>query len=125
MLVDSWAWIEVFEDSDTGRKAADMMEGKGLHVSILTLAELANWCVKGGKSPSPYLHAIRKNCAILPLNEEEAELAGSSLKGLRQKAPGIGIVDALIYTQAVSKGMQVLTGDPHFKSLPEVVFLGA
>jgi predicted nucleic acid-binding protein len=36
----------------------------------------------------------------------------------------LGLGDALIYAAAIREGAKVLTEDPHFKGLKDVIFLG-
>jgi predicted nucleic acid-binding protein len=124
MFIDTWAWVEIFQDTEIGRKTADLIEGKTLVISALTIAEIAAWCSKTNRDVVHYLYSLRENCTIISVTDEDAELAGVSLNNLRQRAPGIGMIDVIIYNQAVSLGLPLLTGDPHFRGLPKVEFLG-
>jgi predicted nucleic acid-binding protein len=37
----------------------------------------------------------------------------------------VGIADAIIYATALKNNAKVVTGEPHFRKLPEVIFLGS
>ncbi|MEK6954620.1 MAG: PIN domain-containing protein [Candidatus Micrarchaeota archaeon] len=124
MFVDTWAWVEIFQDTVIGRKTADLIEGKTLVISALTIAEIAAWCSKTNREVAIYLNSLRENCMIISVTDEDAQLAGVSLNNLRQKVPGIGMIDVIIYNQAISLGLPLLTGDPHFRKLEGVTFLG-
>ena len=125
MLVDCWAWVEFFEGSEKGAKIMELMRNEtNLYVSSLTLAEVANWCVKNSKTPvDVYLSAIKTNAAVFDVGERTAEIAGKNLSTMRKRSPGIGMVDAILYSQAALMRLPLLTGDPHFKHLENVVFV--
>ena len=92
-------------------------------MSVLSLAEVSDWCTRNGADPLKHLVQMKRIASVLTVNEEIAEKAGSSLKLLRSKAAGIGMIDAIIYSQAATAGMKVLTGDPHFENLQGVEFI--
>ena len=123
MLIDSWAWVEMFKESSKGIRIRKLIENFPLSVSALTLAEIADWCVRNSKDPASYLNAIKENASILIVDPETAEKAGRSLNSLRKLSSGIGMVDAILYSQAVAVQMPFLTGDPHFKEFDNVLFI--
>ena len=123
MLIDSWVWVELFEGSQKGAKARELMRGEKLYASALTLAEIAFWCMRSDRNPKQYLDAIKSNAVILSVDEITAETAGRVLANLRKKAPGMGMVDAILYVQAIASGVPLLTGDEHFKNLDGVQFI--
>ena len=45
-------------------------------------------------------------------------------RGVREDAREGGIADAIIYATALRNRAKVVTGDPHFRTLPEVIFVG-
>ncbi len=124
MLVDSWAWVEMFERTPLGIAARRAIQGKELHTSVLSVAEVSNWCAREDRDPDEYVDAIKKASTLLFFDAEMAQEAGTKLSHLRKISPGMGMIDALIYAQAVSAGLPLLTGDPHFKNLPGVQFVG-
>lgn len=123
VLVDSWAWIEAFSQTPKSAAAREELEKGNLLTSTLALAEVAWWCSRNGKDPKPYLNAIKENATILGVEPEVAEMAGNQLLRLRKAAPGIGMVDAIIYLTARAENLPFLTGDPHFRNLPGVEFI--
>lgn len=123
MLLDSWAWIELFEDAKNAGIIREEIAGRQAFTSVLNLAEVSVWCARNNKDSRPYLQAIKENSIILSLDWQIAEKAGSVLVELRKKSSGIGLIDAMIYSQAAANGMPVLTGDPHFINLPNVKFI--
>jgi predicted nucleic acid-binding protein len=63
--------------------------------------------------------ALISRCYLIPVDEEIA-IKGAKLRHERDW----GLRDALIYATAIRDGAKVLTGDPHFKGLRDVIFLG-
>lgn len=124
LLIDSWAWIEYFRGTPEGGLVKQLIQGRELLSSILTLAEIANWCERESLEPAYYIQSVKNLSGIIPLDEEIAETAGRMLTRLRQTSPGIGMIDALIYTQAAASRTELLTGDPHFKNLHGVIYIG-
>ena len=123
MLLDSWAWIEFFKGTPQGEKVKQLIQNRHIYTSCLNIAEVAHWCKKNNKSAEEYLAAIKSRAAVLLIEEKTCQDAGSTLVELRKKSPGIGMIDALIYAQAISAGIFVLSGDPHFRNLQDVEFI--
>lgn len=124
MWIDSWAWIEFFKGSENGKKIREKLKDITPKTSVLTIAEVGNWCTKGNKNPEIYYAAIRNASEVIPVDTQDAQRAGSALKKIRETAPGMGMIDALIYAQAMHANVPVLTGNPHFRNLPDVEFIG-
>ncbi|HII53830.1 hypothetical protein AUJ13_03860 [Candidatus Micrarchaeota archaeon CG1_02_49_24] len=90
----------------------------------MSLAELACWLERNhATAPEAYINTVKESSTILDITEEIATGAGKNLCELRKTAPDFGMIDAIIYTQAASSGIQLLTGDPHFKKLANVEFV--
>jgi predicted nucleic acid-binding protein len=68
----------------------------------------------------PMVNEIRQKSRIIPLDTALARKAGAVRRDLLEG----GLGDAIIYATALQYQARVLTGDPHFRDLPEVVFLG-
>lgn len=124
MLLDSWIWIEIFKRTPKSSLLVERIRNEKRYTSTLSLAEVAFWCTQNGLNPHQYTENIQKNATVLHVNEPVAIEAGKRLAVLRPQIRGIGMVDAIIYTQAQSANMPVLTGDPHFRNLPGVQFIG-
>lgn len=123
MLLDSWAWVEYFLGSPAGAAVREIIRGKELYCSVLSIAEVADWCVRRGFDPQKYVGVVTELATVLVFDSEMAQEAGESLAGLRKKSSGIGMVDAIIYVQALNASLPLVTGDAHFRNLPGVRFL--
>ena len=107
LIVDTNAWIELFKDSPQGLRAKKLIGENECYTSIVSLAEIAKWCVREGKNVEFYLHGIKQTTTVLELNEEIAVSAG--LHNYERSSK--------------SRGLTVLTGDKHFQDLPSVEML--
>jgi predicted nucleic acid-binding protein len=134
IVVDAYAWIEVFLGSESGRRAKRIIEGAD---SVLTpgtvLAEVARKYVREGAAES----TVRKRLATMletsVLVDVDADLAleaaraavqldrSASSSGLRKPS----LFDGIVLASARRNKAQVLTGDQHFKALNETVWIGA
>ncbi len=123
MFLDSWAWIEIFQNSTKGQKINSLVKGKELYTSVLNLAEVAFWCVRNGKNHIPYISSIKANCTVLTVYDRVSIDAGVDLFTFKKHFKGMGMIDAIIYQQAVSNGLKIVTGDSHFANLPNVEFI--
>lgn len=98
----------------------------------MVLAEVATICERGGfpdKLISQELEAIGEASDVVPIDSSIAIGAAHALTELRdlareRKAPLPGLSDALVLATARIERTGVLTGDPHFRSLPETIWIG-
>jgi predicted nucleic acid-binding protein len=122
-LIDSWAWVEFFVGSRTGEtvKTYVMDEDQEIIISSINLAEIYRIALDrfDEQTAEKRRRSMISRCYLIPVDEEIA------IKGARfrhERAWGLG--DAIIYATAIREGAKVLTGDPHFKGLKDVIFLG-
>lgn len=123
MLLDSWAWAEMFSGSQKGMHVRKLMENKTIYSSALTLAEVSFWCQKNGKDAHKYVAAIDAASVILDVDAGYCKAAGRSLQKLRLRSSGLGMIDAIIYVQAIANNLTLVTGDSHFRAMPQVAYI--
>ncbi len=123
VLIDSWAWVEFFAGSKTGKIVKDyvMDEDQEIIISSINLAEIYRLTLDrfDEKTAEKRRQAMISRCYLIPVDEEIA-VNGAKLRHERDW----GLGDALIYATAIREGAKVLTGDPHFQGLSDVIFLG-
>ncbi len=123
VLIDSWAWVEFFAGSKTGEsiKTYVMDENQEIIISSINLAEIYRLALDrfDEKAAEKRRRAMIARCYLVPVDEEIA-IMGARFRHERDW----GLGDALIYATAIREGAKVLTGDPHFKGLDHVIFLG-
>lgn len=66
------------------------------------------------------IREIRQKSRIIPLDTMLARKAGAIRRVMKEG----GLGDAIIYATAQTYNGDVLTGDPHFRNLSGVVYIG-
>ncbi len=126
VLVDSWAWIEYFKGSLTGEKIREIIESsqEKVIVSAVNLAEVYNSFLRDYHYSDNECYAeasrkaIRQRSYVIEVDEE---IAVDSAKIKHEKKWGLG--DSIILATAKREGAKVMTGDPHFRGIEDVIFL--
>jgi predicted nucleic acid-binding protein len=124
VLIDSWAWVEFFAGTEIGEKVKFyvMNEDQEIVISSINLAEIYRLALDrfDEQTAEKRRRAMISRCYLILVDEE---IAVRGAKFRHERDWGLG--DALIYATAVREGAKVLTGDPHFKGLNDVIFLGS
>jgi predicted nucleic acid-binding protein len=69
------------------------------------------------------LKFLKTISALLPLDEDTAELAGKISAERRPQVKGWGLVDSIVLATARVRKMKVVTGDEHFRGLDEAIMI--
>jgi len=125
MLLDTYAWVEFFKGTNEGKKVKEILKKEKCYTCIVSIAELVEWCSKNNlkEEIKEYFKAITKSSVILNLDEEISLLAGKINHERKKNIEGWGMMDSLILATAISYDIKILTGDTHFKDLPNVEML--
>lgn len=122
VLIDSWAWIEFFKGSKAGEKVKDFIDGSDIVViSAINMAEVYRWFLRSytNAEAEEARKVMKEVCLVVPVTEGIAvEAAGIK----HRKKWGLG--DSLIYATAKQEKAEIVTGDPDFKGIKGVVFIG-
>lgn len=132
-VVDSWAWVELFKGSASGKKAKEQMERSDeVFTPSLVLAELARKYSGEGEEPATvrrWLQTVIEATQVVQIDVGLAEESARASMQLVEKArkeglekPGLG--DAIVLATAKVSQARVLTGDPHFGGLSETLWVG-
>lgn len=114
--MDSFAWFEYFAGSSAGMRVSQLLSSRReLATPASCLSELKRKRIRQGRSWQSEIEFIRSKSRVVPLSEVIALRAGDVLE--------LHFADALVYATALELGGTLLTGDPHFKGLPQVEFL--
>jgi len=122
VLIDSWAWIEYFGGTRDGERAGPHIEdGADAIVSAVNVAEIYRWFLRkrGRDDADRALRFVRSRCDIVPLTEPLAVEAAR----IRHEH-GWGLGDSIVYATARAKKAELVTGDPDFRDVPGVRFIG-
>ncbi len=124
-MVDSFAWVEYFGGSRVGREVDRLLAGRRCATPTIVLAELSDkYAREGTPSLKLDLDEIENRSAIIPLDRSIAEAAGPVKAEERRTKPDFPLSDGIVYATAQALGADVLTGDPHFRRMRGIVFLG-
>ncbi len=115
-LLDSFAWIEYFMGSRKGAKVRKYVEGnEPVYTPSICLTEIKSRYLRDGKDPKTRMDLIVERSFIIPLDIEIALLAAD----MKQKHK-LHMIDAIIYATSQHKNLTLVTGDKHFKGMPDV-----
>jgi predicted nucleic acid-binding protein len=133
IVVDSYAWIEVFSGTAKGEEAKKNMEqAESVLTPDIVLAEVARKYFRAGIAEG----TIRKRLATILEASEPAHIdditaiaAAMTSSELEKKAKEArstkpSLFDAIVLAIARTNQAKVLTGDKHFENLPETIWLG-
>jgi len=117
-IIDTYAWVAYFSGT-LGEKAARwIIETGNNQTPTVVLAELKNKYVQEHLEHfDKDLAFIKRKSFIVPLDEMTAVKAGEIRATIEIEE--IGIVDCVLLALSRLTGLKVLTGDEHFKGLPE------
>ncbi|MFH1316194.1 MAG: type II toxin-antitoxin system VapC family toxin [Candidatus Woesearchaeota archaeon] len=122
VLVDSWGWLEYFEDTKVGREIAKYIDSDmTLFISVINLSEVYKQGLlhKNENQANEMVHIMMSRCFLIPV---ESAIALNAAKINKEKKFGLG--DALIHASAKAHNLKLLTGDPHFKREKDVIYVG-
>ena len=122
LIVDSWAWIAVFESSAKAEQASSYLSGRGdnLFANVLTLYEVYYklYDRKGKLFAAEAIASIERAASVIQIDKELSILAARV--HLTEK---LSALDAFAYATAIKLDGKVLTGDKDFKGKEKVLFI--
>ncbi|MEE8403178.1 MAG: type II toxin-antitoxin system VapC family toxin [Candidatus Hydrothermarchaeaceae archaeon] len=118
-VFDSFAWVEYFSGSKRGLKVKEIVESSEIiYTPVICLTEIKAKYLREGKDPNGRLKFIEDRSLVLPIEREIALKAGEFKVSLK-----LHTADALIYATGMTRGYKVVTGDPHFDGLENVILI--
>ena len=124
-ILDSYAWVEYFLGSAKGEilKRLFLDEKHRFATVECCLAELQGWALKHKQAFDQLFKVIRANSTITPLTEHDWIDAGKERFEQRKTQADFGLIDAVILVKQKELNGVIVTGDKHFKQLPNILFL--
>lgn len=125
-IVDSHAWVEYFTGSKAGLVLKKLLENKNSKFITMecTISELRSYCLRTSMEFSRVHSILKRNSIILPVLAEHwlnaAEIRHESRKSIKD----FGLIDAILVAKQNELKCMIISGDPHFKSLKNIVFMG-
>ena len=122
ILVDSFGWIEYLAEGQlAGRYEEYLTNLAEVTTPTIVLYEVYRKSRRDRKEEEALLVVAQMTkTKILPLTEEISLLAAEM--SLKHSLP---VADAIVYATAIKEACPVVTSDPHFKGLEDVIYLEA
>ncbi len=121
--MDAYAWIEYLDGSPRGARVRNHLENpeNTILTSPVTLAEIVSKFLRTRRDPKVAVKAVESNSNVPTIGQGLARLAGELHAEEKKRKPDFGLADAFVLAMARSRSSKVLTGDPHFRDIPEAV----
>ena len=132
IVIDTYAWIELLIGSERGNKVKELMENaEEVYTPSTVLAETARKFLREGtdeKTINTWLEIITTASVITQIDSATALEAAKCQIELSQKAKiskqnTPSLFDAIVYATARINQCKIITGDEHFKNLPETIWI--
>ena len=124
-IIDSYTWIEYFIGSSKGETLRKLFMDERNRFTTLEccLAEIMGWSLKNNQDFAWLFTIVRSNSDILQITEHDWIDAGKERHEQRKHQKDFGLIDSVILVKQKEFNCKVISGDKHFKNLPNVVFL--
>ena len=132
IVVDAYAWIEVFVGSEKGKKIKEILEqADELYTPDTVMAEIARKYLREGAKQQIIHSRLETISAASTVNPIDTELALEtarcymklSQETKKAKLSTPSLFDAITLATARLLRAKVLTGDEHFKNQPEAMWI--
>lgn len=123
-VIDSYAWIEYFRGTASGKKARAYIEGASATTSALSLAELhEKYLREKWSSFDADIAFVSARTPLTEVNRQIAILAGEISHRRKSVMKDWGMADSIILATARTASAKVVTGDRHFEGLNDAILL--
>ena len=125
MLLDTSAWIEFFRGTEKGEIVEKVLEKEKTFTSIVSLGEVAHWCLKHRLENriGEYINGIKQASTILEVNQDVVMAAGKINFERKKTVKSWDMVDSIILATGSLYSLKILTRDIHFKGVHSVHLL--
>ena len=124
-IVDTYAWIEYLIGSSKGaffKKLLDNINNKFITMDCC-IAEIYGYCLKNNLDFDKIYRVIKSNSIILPIMIDTWINAAKARFELRKKISNFGLIDSILVAEQKDLKCKIVSGDYHFKNLPNVAYL--
>ena len=133
IVVDSYAWIELFRGSEKGVKVKELISNStSVFVPDIVLTEIARKYIWEGYDENTVLQRLKWIVEVATPVQIDVEVAiaaskcymemRNKSKRLKLRSPSLS--DGIILAVARIKEAKVVTGDKHFKDFEETIWIG-
>ncbi len=129
-IIDTYAWVEYLIGSRAGARAKQYIESGSAITPSIVLTELCKWFLREIEAGRRQEYEMRQTMSfieltteVLPLDKSLAIKSGEIDFLMKKRVKGWPIADSIIYATAKEHAAKIITGDPHFKGLEDVIFI--
>ncbi len=132
IVIDSYAWIELFLGSSKGSKVKEIIESADeVYTPNTVLAEIARKYIREGAEETTVNERLEQINAASSIAYLDSKVALESAKcylellaeARQRKLNSPSLFDAIVLATGRVFKAKILTGDEHFRSLPETVWI--
>ncbi len=132
IVIDTYAWVELLLGSEKGKKVVEILENaEEVYTPSIVLAESARKFLREGNDESTVAEWLDMINAASNITQIDSALALEAAKchlelvekSKRSKQNPPSLFDAIVLATARINQCKVLTGDEHFKDLPETLWI--
>ena len=125
-IADTHAWIEYLNGSKKGIMLQHILENQKNKIITIEccIAEIISYSLREGRDYAKAIEVIKSNSVILPITSDIWIEAAIIRFELRKKIAHFGLIDAILVSKQKELNCKVVSGDPHFKTLKNVVYVG-
>lgn len=124
-IIDAYAWIEYLDGSSRGAKVKNIIDHQKnkVHTCAVTIAEIVSKFLRRNFDPEIAFNAIIANSHVIPVDEKLSFVTGQLHAEMRKHVKDFGLADAYILACAKNYNAKIVTGDPHFTTVKDVVII--
>ncbi len=133
IVIDAYAWVELFVGSEKGRRVKEIVEtADEVYTPDTVLAEIARKYVREGaddKTVDARLETITAASSVASVDAKVALEAAKCYLELVDRARKSklnlpSLFDAIVLATGRTLKSKIVTGDEHFRNMPETVWIG-
>ncbi|MBI4439503.1 PIN domain-containing protein [Candidatus Woesearchaeota archaeon] len=125
-IIDTHSWIEYLNGSEEGLilKALLASPRNKFITMECCVAELQMYCLRENFSFREMLGMVKRNSFIMPVTLRHWCSAAKIQFEIRKQVRDFGLIDAIIVYQQKEMKCKIVSGDPHFASMKNVIYTG-
>ena len=124
-ILDTYAWVEYFSGTKKGevvRKLFDDTKNEFLSIEC-SISELRGWSIREKKDFGKLYGIVKANSQIETVDLQDWLKAAEIKSEMRRTMSDFGLIDAILVAKQKRYECKVVSGDPHFENLKDVVYL--
>src|SRR3989344_5225550 len=125
-IIDTYAWVEYINGSNRAVALKKLFENSASKFITMEccIAELAGFCIKKKIDFKRIFELVKTNSIILPVLTGNWIEAARIKSELREKIGNFGLIDSILVSKQKELKAKIVSGDPHFKGLKDIIYIG-